>query len=342
MKNRYLIFIAIVGLFSLFACEKEEEKAVLKANITAPTLEVVPNLSLERDNASNAIVITGTNADFGYNTSANYILEVATSSDFEEPIELANIPLVNNFEFTVSSLNAVLIQSLPEDETASLHIRVRAVVVSSETGGNDPIEAISASQPLTIKTYGPPSLYLTDDANTQRAVSLDGDGIYTGWVYTDGTAFTLTNRDDSKVYGATGGTVSEGGAAIALEAGGYDIEVNLNTMTFEAEDVTIEIIGDAAGGWGDGDATKMTFDFSDMTWNLQNQVIVSGGLKFRTHRSWSAVNVAYDPAGHDLNNLYQSLSDADSENIDDVAPGTYNIKLSLETTPMWVTFTPAK
>jgi len=42
-----------------------------------------------------------------------------------------------------------------------------------------------------------------------------------------------------------------------------------------------------------------------------------------------------------LNNLYQSVSGADSEDIKDIAPGKYNIKLFLETTPMKVVFTPA-
>ena len=44
---------------------------------------------------------------------------------------------------------------------------------------------------------------------------------------------------------------------------------------------------------------------------------------------------------NDLNNLYQSVSGADSQNIDNIAPGKYNIKLYLETTPMKVVFTPA-
>jgi len=53
--------------------------------------------------------------------------------------------------------------------------------------------------------------------------------------------------------------------------------------------------------------------------------------------------VAYDPNGHDVNNLYQSNSrpgGGDSQNIDDIAAGTYDIKLFLNTTPMKVIFTP--
>jgi len=340
MKNKLLIFIALVGMVSFFACEKDETRAILDSNPTAPVLNQVNDMVLDRNNPTDSIIISGTKADFGYDASIVYVLEVAiTGTDFAEPIELGSQEQINRFGFTVSSLNTILIETLPEDETASLDLRVSAVIVSSETGGNDQIESSSEISAVNIKTYGPPSLYITGDANNQRLVSAADDGIYVGWVYTDGTAFTLTNKDDGKVYGITGGVVTENGDPITLEAGGWDLEVNLNTQVMASEDVTIGIIGDAVGGW-DNDI-KMTWDFSDQTWNI-NQVVTAGGIKFRTHNSWAAVNVAYEPGNHDLLNLYQSISGADSENIDDVAPGTYDVKLSLETTPMWVTFTPAK
>jgi len=344
MKNKFLIFIALAGMISFFACEKDETRAILDANPTAPVIAAVSDLVLDRDNSSESIVISGTEANFGYDASVVYVLEAAVAgTEFAEPIKLGSEEQVNSFEFTVSSLNNILIETLPEDETSSLDLRVRAVIVASETGGSDIIESVSASLAVNIKTYGPPSLYVTGDANSQRLVSADNDGIYVGWVYTDGTAFTLTNRDDGKVYGVTGGVVTEDGDAIALEAGGWEIEINLNDQTMASEDVTIGIIGDAVGGWDDD--TKMIWDFSDNTWNLSNVVVTAGGIKFRTHNSWAAVNVAYHPDNHDISDLYQANSEdgvGDSQNIDEVAPGTYTVKLSIETTPMWVTFTSAK
>jgi hypothetical protein len=41
-----------------------------------------------------------------------------------------------------------------------------------------------------------------------------------------------------------------------------------------------------------------------------------------------------------LNNLYQNDGKTDSQNIDNIDPGKYNIKLYLETKPMKVVFTP--
>lgn len=341
MKHKFLIFLAFVGMIGFSACEKDETRAIIDANPTAPVLNQLDDIVLKRDNSADSIKIAGSTADFGYKASVLYILEAAVEgTDFAEPIELGTEELVNEFNFTVSSLNTILIESLPEDAQASLELRVRAQIISSGTGGSDVIESTSEVLPVKITTFGPPSLYITGDTNLQRLVSTNDDGIYTGWVYTDGTAFTLTNKDDGKVYGVTGGAVVENGDAIDLEAGGWNIEVNLNDQTIASEDVTIGMIGDAVGGW-DND-TKMIWDFTDNTWNLSGVVVVSGGIKFRTHNSWAAVNVAYEPGNHDLMNLYQSVSGADSENIDDVAPGTYDVKLSIDTAPMWVKFTAAK
>ena len=346
MKNKLLILIAFLGMLSFYACENDETKAILSATPVVPTLDEVSDLVLARDKSADSIFIKGKEADFGYTASVLYILEAAVKgTDFAEPIELQKMELVNSFKFTVNSLNSILIETLPEDEVASLELRVRAEIISSETGGADKIMSSSAVQDISIKTYGPPSLYVTGDTHNQRLVSANDDGVYTGWVYTDGTAFTLTNRDDSKVYGVTDGTVTEGGDAIELEAGGWVIEINLNASTMDAEDKTVGIIGSSVGGW-DND-TKMIWDFDDHTWNITKDVIsvADNGIKFRTHNSWAEVNVAYHPDNHDLMNLYQANSEegkGDSQNIDDIPAGTYVIKASLESTPMWATFTPVK
>jgi hypothetical protein len=197
-----------------------------------------------------------------------------------------------------------------------------------------------------VTTYGPPTLSFTAAGKLQGIVSAADNKVYTGWIYTDGTPFQLTNNDDGKKYGGTlaagavSCTLTENGPAIAIPAGAYNMTADINPgkMVLTLVDVTIGIIGDAVGGW-DND-TKMIWNFTDRTWNVTINV-VKGGIKFRTHNAWDKVNVGYNPAGHSLNNLYQNDGKTDSQNIDDIAPGKYNVKLWLETTPMKATFTPA-
>ena len=246
-------------------------------------------------------------------------------------------------KITVADLDGILLKKFPADKVSSIDFRIRSVLsLSSGTGS---YEYSSAAKTVDVTTYGPPTLALTVAGKLQGIVSAADNGLYIGWIYTDGTPFQFTNNDNGKKYGGVlaSGDVScaltENGPAISLPAGAYNMTADVNTgvMKLTIADVTIGIIGDAVGGW-DND-TKMVYNFTDHTWNV-TKTVTAGGIKFRTHNSWAAVNVAYNPAGHDLNNLYQNDGKTDSQNIDDIAPGKYNIKLYLETTPMKVVFTP--
>jgi hypothetical protein len=338
----YLTFIGLIGL--LFSCEKDETRAVLMDNPIAPSITTVPNLTLKRSNGVNMLEFVGTPVDPGFKASATYYLEVcAKGNNFQDALLILSDKQDLSMKITVADLDGILLKKFPADVVSSLDFRIRAVL--SVSSGSGSFVYSSAAKTVDVTTYGPPTLAFTVAGKLQGVVSAADNKVYAGWIYTDGTAFQLTNNDDGKKYGGVlaAGAVScdltENGPAIKLDAGAYNLTVDINTgkMKLTLADVTIGIIGDAVGGW-DND-TKMVFNFTDRTWNI-TKTVTAGGIKFRTHNSWAAVNVAYNPAGHSLNNLYQNDGKTDSQNIDDVAPGKYNIKLYLETTPMKAVFTP--
>ena len=344
MRNYIFIFLAFIGLMNLFSsCEKDETKATMLTNPVAPVIITVPDLVLKRLEASKILQFTGTKAEFGFASSVTYYLEAdIAGNQFKTPIAIAS-GRVDTFKISVTDLNTILIRTLPVDKTTAMELRVRAAL-TIEASGATPIAAISEAKAVSVTTYGPPALTLTAAGTIQNITSPTDNKIYKGWIYTDGTPFKFTNKDDGKIYGgdAASGVLTLDGPAIALEAGAYNLEVDLNTgkLTMDAKDVTIGIIGDAVGGW-DND-TKMVYNFTDHTWNI-TKTVTAGGIKFRTHGGWAGVNVAYDPAAPSLTNLYQANTrpNTDSQDIKDIAPGKYNIKLYLETTPMKVVFTPA-
>jgi len=345
MNKKIFIYLTFIGLISLlFSCKKDETRAVLMDNPIAPTIQSVPGLTLKRANGVNLLEFIGTAVDPGFQASATYYLEAcAKGNNFQDAILLLSDKQDLSMKITVADLDGMLLTKFPADQVSSIDFRIRSVLsLSSGTGS---YVYSSAVKTVDVTTYGPPTLSFTVAGKLQGIVSAADNKVYTGWIYTDGTALQLTNNDDGKKYGgvlATGAVscdLAENGPAIKLDAGAYNITADINTgkMKMTVADVTIGIIGDAVGGW-DND-TKMIYNFTDHTWNV-TKTITAGGLKFRTHNTWNAVNVAYNPAGHDLNNLYQSITDHDSQNIDNIAPGKYNIKLYLETTPMKVVFTP--
>ena len=338
----YLTFIGLIGL--LFSCEKEGTKAVLLDSPIAPTLTTVPDLTLKRANGLNMLEFIGTPVDAGFQASVTYYLEAcAKGNNFVDVLSILSDNQDLSMKISVADLDAKLLTKFPADKVSTVDFRIRSVLsLSSGTGS---FEYSSAVKSVDATTYGPPTLALTVAGTAQGITSPADNKVYTGWVYTDGTAFQFTNKDDSKKYGgilpadALTCPLTENGPAIALGAGAYNITADINSgvMKMTIADVTIGIIGDAVGGW-DND-TKMVYNFTDHTWNI-TKTVTAGGLKFRTHNSWAAVNIAYNPKGHDLNNLYQNDGTTDSANIDDIAPGKYIIKLFLETTPKKVVFTP--
>ncbi len=344
MNKKILIYLTFIGLIGLlFSCEKDETKAILSDTTIAPALQTIPDLTLKRASGTSILTFVGTAVNPGFQASATYYLEACVKgTNFADPIAILMDKQDLSLKISVSDLNGILLKKLPADQVSSLDFRIRSVLsLSSGTGTfvySSPVKSID------VTTYGPPTLALTAAGKLQGIYSAADNKVYAGWIYTDGTPFQLTNNDGGKIYGGvlTDVTVplSENGPAIALPAGAYNItaDINAGKMEMKVTDVTIGIIGDAVGGWGDD--TKMTYNFTDHTWNIA-KTVTKGGIKFRTHNSWAAVNVAYNPAAHDLNNLYQNDGKTDSQDIQDIAPGNYTIKLYLETKPMKVVFTPA-
>jgi len=338
----YLTFIGLIGL--LISCQKDETKAVLLDNPIAPTIQSTPDLTLKRANGTTVLTFVGTAVDPGFQASATYYLEAcAKGTNFADATLILSDNQDLSMKITVADLDGILLKKFPADKVSSIDFRIRAAL--SVSSGTSTFAYNSATKTVDVTTYGPPTLALTVAGTQQGIVSAADNKLYTGWIYTDGTPFQLTNNDNGKKYGGVlaAGDVScaltENGPAIALAAGAYNMTADVNTgvMKLTIADVTIGIIGDAVGGWSDD--TKMIYNFTDHTWNV-TKTVTAGGIKFRTHNSWAAVNIAYNPAGHSLNNLYQNDGKTDSQNIDDIAPGKYNIKLYLETTPMKVVFTP--
>ncbi|MEN8122243.1 MAG: SusE domain-containing protein [Bacteroidota bacterium] len=328
MKNKLLIFIALLGMVSFFACEKDETRAILSPNPVAPVIEAVSDMVLARDNATDSIVISGSNADFGYQAAVEYILEAGVAgTEFADPIELGRKELVNWFGFTVSSLNALLIESLPEDVQSSLELRVRAVIISSTTGGSEQIESASEVLSVKITTYGFPRLDVNIEGvtETQKIISKDGDGKYVGFVKFDaGDVFTMTDPDAGKTYGGGGAIISEGGSAITVaDAGWYKLEADINGLTMNNGKYLVGIVG-VVNGWAAPDLV-MEYDIEGKFWYKYGVVLPDGGMKFRHNEDWgNDFNLGVlDNTNPDLTNL---RNEGGSQDIIMTA-GTYDIKL---------------
>ncbi|MFD2512323.1 SusE domain-containing protein [Pontibacter locisalis] len=157
-------FIFLFASLALMSCEKDEDMVFVSEG-TAPALTVSANsVVLEEDNAdNNALKLTWTPADFGYQAAVNYVLEMdMKGNNFAAPVT-AELGTDTEETFTVAQLNTLVnrldIKAFNPNE---IDMRVRASI-------SPKIESpVSAVKTLTITPYltEPPyaTLYMVGDA----------------------------------------------------------------------------------------------------------------------------------------------------------------------------------
>jgi hypothetical protein len=98
------------------------------------------------------------------------------------------------------------------------------------------------------------------------------------------------NNDWGLNYGDNGadGSLENGGANIAVNAGNYLVTLDLSNLEYSIEPIDIwGIVGSAAPNGWDGPNVKFTPDFgTDGVWVLNSVTLTDGEIKFRTNDSW--------------------------------------------------------
>jgi hypothetical protein len=307
MRNKIIIFTAIVGIGFLFSCKKDEIKTTIKntpgnPSLTSPSDGTTKVLALT-DSAKN-ILFTWTKADFGYDATVAYALQIDKSgNNFSKPSNIATTILADSASVNIYALdNILLTMGLPENQPATVEVRVRAIVnaINSSAFADTAISSVikmSITPFLIIVNY--PKLYVPGDQNswsfTDYVYSVNSDNTYEGYVYFPSAGkFKLTNVaawvefstfGDANSSGTSGKLVNDWGSNIYVSTAGYiKINADLNALTYSWINTSWAISGDF-NGWKD---TPMTYDVANKVWTVTTS-LTSGGLKFKLNgdASWS-------------------------------------------------------
>ena len=290
-KLKYLLIIGLVGL--LFSCEKDGTNVVMLSNPIVPTIKTMPDLTLKRAEATKVLTFTGTPVDPGFRASANYFLEACvTGNNFADAFTLISGIQDTLLTITVSDLNGIMLKKLPADQTSSVDVRIRSVlVVDAGTGapgtGTKPFAYSSAVKTVNVTTYGLPRLDLINSGITQKIESALGNGIYAGLVKLDATkAFTLKDPDANVTYGKGGTGLAVNGTGISATASGWHkLTANIKALTYTLDPYMIGLVGSATpNGWNSPDQ-KMDYDPQTGTWKI-TITLVDGDIKFRLNDAW--------------------------------------------------------
>ncbi len=324
MKNKIIYLLILIGIIGFTSgCEKDGEIVKMLTDPIAPSISVMPDLTLQRTNGTDTLEIIGTSVDPGFVASATYFLEACPAGDnFQNIVQLYSGVQDTLIKISVSDMNAMLLDLFPADETSSVDFRIRSILTVDAGTGDDPMEYISESVNAEVTLYGLPSLNLLNSGMTQKIESLLGNGEYSGFVkLAVANPFTLSDPDSGKEYGGSGGVLEENGAAIVPSADGWHIlTANTVDLTYDIQPYMIGVVGSATpNGWNTPDQ-KMDYDFDTKTWNITLD-LTADEIKFRLNDGWAWNLGLADGSDTDLVH--------DGANIPIPEAGNYTIVLSV-------------
>ena len=344
MKKTTYLFLIVLGLGFMSACKKDLKEPVLDASKTTPSSITSPqngdSITLLEVQADSLIKFQWTATQYNLNNleNTNYVLQMdRVDSNFVNATDLAATNDLS-FEISVSALNQMLKgKGLLADSAQAMEFRVNSFV-NDASGATDvvseptsvyftPYENIGPLEPDTL--WVPGDYQGWNPGGAPVIFSYTGDGIFKGYIYfpEGGTyefKFTSNPDWDHTNYGfAADGELSTDPTAGNLTvpgAGGYEVVVDINALTWTMTAENWGVIGEWLG-WTD----DINMEWNPASFNLELTLdipdVPDNRFKFRANDAWDINIGAKDP---DDGTLVQ-----DGADIPFPGPGNYTFVLIL-------------
>lgn len=307
------LFILCTLSLVLFACEKDEERVIVKSG-TAPALTASSNkLVLEEAKAGNeAVTLNWSASDFSYKAAVNYTLQFdLKGNNFAAPAEMVVGGGLLQKKLTVGELNTLL-NRLPVAafKENAVEVRVKASVSNLVEPAYSNVTEITVTPYLTEPPYA--TLYMIGDAtdagwDNTKAIAMLRDPndlfkfTFTGNFNAGNLKFLGKRGSWAPMYGAgTGNALAfreteadADPASIQMTAGYKTVTVDLrnNTYSVTAYDASakptypnIGIIG-SFSGWGTDVLMNKTAN-NPHYWTLEHTFTTDVEMKFRLAGDW--------------------------------------------------------
>ena len=328
MKNILKTAAICASLVWLVGCEKDEEKATMNANARVESNISASTLVLDKTQSNTtALTVSWETKDLGVQLAPVYTVEfenIATGKI--KPLSAERSP----FTLTVKELNEYLVGlGLKTGVATDVRVLVRAALsdqrslVATKTLKVTPyFDEIKASEWGVVGSATPNGW---NGPDIKMWNSTDGNLVAYATLSAGEIKFRK-NNDWGVNLGGSNGTLSSGGADIAVAAGTYKITINVSKNTYSIETYSWGIIGSGARGWGDNDDVVMTYEGSTNSWVVKN-IALDGEIKFRLNHSWGT-NFGADSTDNPAAALEGDIKSG-GNNIK-VPAGTYNVSFSFD------------
>lgn len=353
MKKYTYILAFMLSLFIFVSCEKDEDKAILLSNPVASNLNALPTFNnFNLDNTGSELEFSWSAADFGFDASITYTLQVDTATkDFSNPIEVMTGQNLSG-TITVGDFNKALTDAGYEeyDVTQSFQCRVIATV-SSEV---DPVVSNIIDFSVAPFATSFPPIYMCGAATGGWDWTLgvemrsSAPKVYQTIAYfINGETFRFFAQPD---WGPTsynypwfaGGNVSsdfedamdgDNNFRFLGATGYYDITCDLKTKSVSitaVDEPVMFMTGAAIGGW------NWTTDYVQMTWTSNGmfeattEFINGEAFRFFAQADWGPTSYNYPYfSGGEVDALFEDALDGDNNFRFIGTTGNYRVRLNM-------------
>lgn len=267
MKRIYIPII-IATIFALYSCTTDNKDYIAK-DYKAPivtTPSAGTNIILSENQPEDSLKVRWQPADYGFPGAIVYLVQMApTSTDFKEPIKIAEVKATEAAIAPDGLNNSLLIAGAVPNTPISMEIRVSAFI-------NNYIATVASSPIVVTMTaydkkvvypllFMPGSYQGWNPADSLTAVySIKSDGIYEGYFkFQAGTKFKFTQQPDWNPinWGGANGTLIPGGSDIEVANEGiFRVIADINAQTYNLTPTLWSIYGSATANTD----VPMTFD----------------------------------------------------------------------------------
>jgi len=332
MKNILKTAVLCMGLISLVACEKDEEKATLNADAKIEASLSTDNVVLTQGTASQtALTVSWETKNLNINLAPKYTVNfVRKDGKKEKSISVEKSPLA----ITGKELNDYLISDLEitAGTTTEVTVAVRLVLSDQRNFSSEhKLKVTPFLDEIKPSDWG----VVGDDTGWGSKPDIkmwkEGDVLVAyATLNAGGIKFRKDNSWNGPEYGGSNGKLVPKGDNIAVLAGTYKITFNEKALTYSIEKYSWGIVGSGANGWDENKDLdiKLSYNGAFNQWEAKNVSLKDGEIKIRLNNQWGTNFGAVSTDDKPVAALSGKLKDGGS-NIK-VSAGTYNVSFSFD------------
>ncbi len=338
MKKLNIFAYCLAGMLAFSSCQDDRDDNPTILHPETFTLNASTETVYDLQNIE-TIDWTCDVPDYGYSAAVTYSVQINKDNNWVDAegenaasyVTLETTYSTNQLKISAAEMDRSLIilnewfdaETFPTTEqTVFVRIMSSISTVSGYEAYSEPVEIRYLPYYMEV-SLEPKTMYVVGDHNgwaanddAPRLIATDEAGmIFHGYAQLN-TQFKFMTTDSwaDPNYGGGSGTLALGGGNITATPGFYQIDANLNTMTYSLRTCTWGIVGDAVGSW-DNDV-QLTYNSS--TGALEADVEFSAGqFKFRQDGAWDySLGGSLDELVYDGGNITAS-------------PGRYTVRLYL-------------